>query len=51
MNTIRLRLLKLSGVEKISVRRLRVALSSAFPLQAVFTRALRNVQAYPTAPG
>ncbi len=51
VNTIRLRLLKLSGVVKISVRRLRVALSSAFPLQAVFAQALRNVQAYPTPPG
>ena len=50
VGTIRLRLLKLSGVVKISVRRIRVALSSAFPLQEVFARVLRNLQAFPTPP-
>jgi hypothetical protein len=44
VDTIRLRLLKLSGVIRISVRRIRVALSSAFPLQAVFAQALHNLQ-------
>jgi hypothetical protein len=50
VDTIRLRLLKLSGIVKISVRRIRVALSSAFPLQAVFAQALRNLQTYPPPP-
>jgi hypothetical protein len=50
VGTIRLRLLKLSGVVKISVRRIRVALSSAFPLQDVFAQALHNLQAYPAPP-
>jgi len=48
VGTIRTRLLKLSGVVKLSVRRVRIALSSVFPLQAVFERALLNIQrAYP----
>jgi len=47
VDTIRLRLLKLSGVVKISVRRIRVALSSAFPLQEVFAQILRNLQMLP----
>jgi hypothetical protein len=50
VGTIRLRLLKLSGVVTISVRRIRVALSSAFPLQDVFAQALRNLQACPAPP-
>ncbi|MFQ5700145.1 MAG: IS1380 family transposase [Myxococcota bacterium] len=50
VNTIRLRLLKLSGVVTISVRRIRVALSSAFPLQGVFAQALHNLQASPAPP-
>ena len=44
VDTIRLRLLKLSGVVKISVRRIRVALPSAFPLQGLFARALHNLR-------
>jgi len=48
VDTIRLRLLKLSGVVKISVRRVRIALSSAFPLQGLFARVLRNLQADPS---
>jgi len=44
VDTIRLRLLKLSGVVKISVRRIRVALSSAFPLQDVYAQVLRNLE-------
>ncbi len=50
MSTIRVRLLKLSGLVKISVRRIRVALSSAFPLQSVFAQALRHLQAFPSPP-
>ncbi len=44
VGTIRTRLLKLSGLVKLSVRRVRIALSSAFPLQALFERALLNIQ-------
>ena len=44
--TIRTRLLKLSGVVTLSVRRVHVALASAFPLQAVFERALHNLEAH-----
>jgi len=49
VGTIRTRLLKISGVVRISVRRVRIALASSFPLQAVFERALHNLQrvAYP----
>jgi hypothetical protein len=48
VGTLRTRLLKLSGVVTLSVRRVRIALSSVFPLQRVFERALLNVQrAYP----
>ena len=42
--TIRTRLLKIGALVKVSVRRVRVLLSSAFPLQAVFWRALQNLQ-------
>jgi hypothetical protein len=48
VGTIRTRLLKISGLVRLSVRRIRLALSTAFPLQGVFARALLNVQrAYP----
>ena len=49
VGTIRTRLLKVSGVVRVSVRRVRIALASSFPLQAVFARALHNLQhaAYP----
>ncbi len=42
--TIRVRLLKVGAIVKVSVRRVRVALSSVFPLHEVFTAALRNIQ-------
>jgi hypothetical protein len=42
--TIRTRLLKIGALVKVSVRRVRVLLSSAFPLQSVFWRALHNLQ-------
>ncbi len=44
VGTIRARLLKIGGVVKISVRRITVALSSVYPLQELFARALRNIQ-------
>jgi hypothetical protein len=50
VSTIRVRLLKLSGLVRISVRRIRIALSSAFPTQSVFAQALRNLQAFPSPP-
>jgi hypothetical protein len=50
VSTIRVRLLKLSGLVRISVRRIRIALSSAFPLQGVFAQALLNLQAFPSPP-
>jgi hypothetical protein len=50
VSTIRVRLLKLSGLVRISVRRIRIALSSAFPMQSVYVQALRNLQAFPSPP-
>ena len=44
VGTIRMRLLKVSGLVKLSVRRVRVALASAFPRQGVFARALIRLQ-------
>jgi hypothetical protein len=46
VGTIRTRLLKLSGVVTLSVRRVHVALATAFPLQAVFERTLRNLESH-----
>ncbi len=44
-NTIRVRLFKVGALVRISVRRVRVALSSVFPLQAVWRTALAQIQA------
>ena len=44
VGTIRTRLLKIAGRVKLSVRRVRIALSSLFLLQSVFERALLNLQ-------
>lgn len=44
VGTIRTRLLKVSGLVKLSVRRVRVALASAFPHQGVFAQALFHLQ-------
>jgi hypothetical protein len=43
-NTIRVRLLKVGALIKVSVRRIRVALSSVFPLQQVFAEALEAIR-------
>ena len=51
VGTIRTRLLKIGGRVKVSVRRVRITLSSAFPLQEVFAQALRNLQPLRPAPG
>jgi len=46
--TIRTRLLKIGGLVTVSVRRLVVSMSNAFPLQELFATALANIQAaYP----
>lgn len=42
--TIRLRLFKVGALFKQSVRRVKIALSSAYPLQEVWAAALRNIQ-------
>ena len=48
VGTIRTRLLKLGALVTVSVRRVVIALSSVFPLQKLFARALANLQrAYP----
>ncbi|MGH8309452.1 MAG: IS1380 family transposase [Steroidobacteraceae bacterium] len=47
--TIRLRLLKIGAQIRVSVRRVRLALSQAFPLQALFAHVLANVRAGPAA--
>jgi hypothetical protein len=52
VGTIRTRLLKIAGRVKFTVRRVRIALSSLFPLQDTFAVALANLQrAYPNPPG
>ena len=45
--TIRARLLKIGAQIQVSVRRVRLALSQAFPLQALFAHVLANVRAGP----
>ncbi len=44
-STIRVRLLKVGALVRVSVRRVRVALSSVFPLQAIWRTALAQIQA------
>jgi hypothetical protein len=44
-STIRTRLLKIGALVTVSVRRVRVALSSVFPLQALFAEALELIKA------
>lgn len=44
VSTIRTRLLKIGAIVTISVRRVYVSLSSVFPLQDVFIRALENLR-------
>lgn len=46
--TIRTKLLKIGAVVTVSVRRIRVALSSVYPMQRVFARVLANlIEEYP----
>jgi hypothetical protein len=50
VGTIRLRLLKVAAVVTVSVRRIRLAFSSAFPMWQVFRQALENIaRAHPLA--
>ena len=44
VNTIRLRLLKIGAVVRVSVRRIRVALATGAPAQAVFQQAYRQLR-------
>ena len=43
-DTIRVRLLKIGAVVRVTVRRVALALSEAFPLREVFTRAWQNLR-------
>ena len=43
-NTIRVRLLKVGAIINVSVRRVRIALSSVFPLQTLFAEALELIK-------
>jgi hypothetical protein len=49
VDTIRVRLLKVAAIVKLSVRRVLVSLSSVFPLQEVYARTLANIRASPVA--
>ncbi|MCX7012411.1 MAG: transposase [Candidatus Sumerlaeota bacterium] len=46
-STIRVRLLKIGAAIRLSVRRIRISLAEAFPLQAVFAAAWRRLQDLP----
>ena len=43
-NTIRVRLLEVGAIINVSVRRVRIALSSVFPLQTLFAEALELIK-------
>lgn len=48
--TIRNRLIKIGGVIRVTVRRVHIALSSAFPLQDIYVQVMANIAAaYPIA--
>jgi hypothetical protein len=47
VDTIRVRLLKLAAIVRLSVRRVAVSLSSVFPLRDVYVRVLANIRASP----
>ncbi len=49
--TIRVKLLKIGALIKVSVRRVYVALSSGFPQQELFHQVLANIRGYARAPG
>lgn len=51
VGTIRTRLLKVGALVQISVRRVRVRLSSAFPLREIFAQAWRQIRACPIESG
>jgi hypothetical protein len=51
VDTIRVKLLKIGGHVKVSVRRVLIQLSSAFPYQEVFAQALENLRRSRAAPG
>jgi hypothetical protein len=45
LGSVRLRVMKVAAVVKVSVRRVHVALSSAFPLQEIFRQAAGRLEA------
>lgn len=47
VDTIRVRLLKVAAIVRLSVRRVAVSLSSVFPLREVYVRVLANIRASP----
>jgi hypothetical protein len=49
--TIRLKLLKIGALIKISVRRIVVCLSSAYPWKELWTQVMANLRAVPVATG
>lgn len=49
--TIRTRLLKVGAQVRVSVRRVVIALSEAFPAQDIFIQAARNLTAVPARAG
>lgn len=51
VGTIRTRLLKVGALVRVSVRRVYVQLSSAFPLREVFAQAWRQIRAMPVESG
>jgi hypothetical protein len=51
VGSVRLRLLKVAAQVRLSVRRVYVQLSSAYPLQALFRFCQRRLMALPTASG
>jgi hypothetical protein len=50
-DTIRLKLLKIGAVVRVSVRRLWVSLSESYPYRQVFDQVLANLAGVPLAPG
>ena len=49
--TIRLKLLKIGALIKVSVRRIVICLSSAYPWQELWIKVMANLRAVPVAPG
>ena len=50
VGTIRLKLFKIAALVTKSVRRIKIAFASAFPMQDVFAKAHQRLRAFATAP-